>query len=350
MKNFITLIIIFIGILSGQPETVAKTGPAGQMPIAVLTLEGRGISSQEADILTERMRSVLVQDGRYQVVERSQMDVILEEQGFQLSGCVSNECLVQAGLILGVQQMVGGTVGLIGDSYALDIRLFDVESSRILMAVTRNYSGPVDGLLSEVGAVAREISGADPVPAKPVHTPGLITEQSLEHGLAVMEEAFETVGDVIDTTAHHVAKMLKPREKDPDIARGKTRGKLDAQDYNNRFIWFLPTVVASGTVLYSYGEEKLEDQIGAGLIAGIATKWIVNLIAGDPRLPDHLVKKIESESIVFQDNYRRSWQKEVRKIRSNRADSGCILGIAVGYTALNSDDENMPWNRGRQGN
>jgi len=137
---------------SGVEKITVKT------PIAVLTLEGKGVTTQESEILSERLRWALVQDGRYQVVERTQMEIILEEQGFQQSGCLSNECLIQAGLILGVQQMVGGTVGKIGNSYAVDIRLFDVETSEIVKAVSRNHPGAIDGLLAVMGELAVELA------------------------------------------------------------------------------------------------------------------------------------------------------------------------------------------------
>ncbi len=147
---------------NGQDETAIVQSPDTLMPIAVLTMEAKGITQQESEILSERLRSALVQDGRYQVVERSQMETILEEQGFQQSGCTSNECLIEAGLILGVELMVGGSVGKIGDSYAVDIRLFDVTTAEISRAVTRDYRGAIDGLLAIMPAIANELSSDEP--------------------------------------------------------------------------------------------------------------------------------------------------------------------------------------------
>ena len=160
MKQNIIVLFMIIFTLSAQEESITPANEnANQItPIAILTLEGKGITAQESEILSERLRSALVQDGRYQVVERTQMETILKEQGFQQSGCLSNECLIQAGLILGVQQMVGGTVGKIGYSYAVDIRLFDVETSEIIKAVSRNHQGAIDGLLAIMGELAVELA------------------------------------------------------------------------------------------------------------------------------------------------------------------------------------------------
>ncbi|MFH1850962.1 MAG: CsgG/HfaB family protein [Candidatus Neomarinimicrobiota bacterium] len=249
--KYLPVILGLTIILRSQTTPVATTvEPADKpLPIAVLNLEGRGVSAQEADILTERLRSLLVQEGRYQLVERSRMEAILQEQGFQQSACATSECLIQAGQILGVQRMVSGTVGRIGGSYTVDVRLFDVESTQILKAVSRNYSGPVDGLLEALG------------------------------------RAFDTVGQALDTTARSVANLLKPRPKDPDIRRGREQGELDAQDYHNRFVWMVPTLTAAGGMLYNYRDEAIEDQLAAGIVAGFIAKLVFSAIAGDPRLP-----------------------------------------------------------------
>ncbi|MEE9166530.1 MAG: CsgG/HfaB family protein [Candidatus Neomarinimicrobiota bacterium] len=168
MKVLISSILFsgFVSFLSGQETVSSGTPPPDSLTtIAVLPLEGKGISTHESEILTERLRSTLVQDGRYQVVERSQMQEIMREQGFQQTGCISQECLVQAGLILGAMKMVSGTVGRLGQSFAVDVRLFDVETARIVRAVTRDHKGTIDRLLPVITDVGRELAGEGPVTA-----------------------------------------------------------------------------------------------------------------------------------------------------------------------------------------
>ncbi len=201
MKNVLFVLLIISFWVAGQ-----SVGPEASLttPIAVLTLEGKGITQQEAEILTERLRSALVQDGRYQVVERTQMETILAEQGFQQSGCMSNECLIQAGLILGVQQMVGGTVGKIGYSYAVDLRLFDVETSEIIKAVTRNYQGAVDGLLAIMSEIAVELADDGPLsdqqPPEQLSSP---TKSDPGSVVAILENGIKKIKDEFATTTQH---------------------------------------------------------------------------------------------------------------------------------------------------
>ncbi len=131
--------------------------------IAVLDLQGEGVSKSEAKTLTDRLRSKLVNTGVFHVLERDQMDEILGEQGFQQSGCVSDECLVEIGRLVGVEQMVGGSIGKIGQTYTLDLRIIDVQSGRILKTVSDDYRGAADGLLGVLGEAAQKIAGKQTV-------------------------------------------------------------------------------------------------------------------------------------------------------------------------------------------
>ncbi len=127
--------------------------------VAVMDMEGRGISTIEAQTLTDRMRSELVRTGAVTVVERGQMQAILSEQDFQLTGCTSDECAVEIGQLLGVSVMITGSVGKIGSTYTLDLRTIDIETGAIANTMTRDYRGEIDGLLTQVEYISWELVG-----------------------------------------------------------------------------------------------------------------------------------------------------------------------------------------------
>lgn len=124
--------------------------------IAVLRLDGKGLSEVEASILTDRLRSELFQTGKFDVVEREKMNDILREQNFQLVGCTSDECLVKVGELIGVSEMVGGSVSKFGSMYSISIRLISVESGKILQTAVFDHKGAIEGLL-ETGI--RQVAG-----------------------------------------------------------------------------------------------------------------------------------------------------------------------------------------------
>lgn len=127
--------------------------------LAVPDLEGHGISALEAASLADRLRSKLVRTGEVTVVERGQMTQILDEQNFQLTGCTSDECAVEVGPLLGVSQMVAGSIGVLGNTFLLDVRIVDVQTGAIIETMTRNYTGEIEGLIDQIESLAWDIVG-----------------------------------------------------------------------------------------------------------------------------------------------------------------------------------------------
>ena len=119
-----------------------------KISIAVLDFEALMIQDDEAKALTNRTRTELVKTGIYQVVERGQMDEILKEQGFQLSGCTSEACVVEAGQLLGVEKMLAGSVSKVGDIYSIELRLIDVGSGKIEKSDSYDMQGNIGQLLT----------------------------------------------------------------------------------------------------------------------------------------------------------------------------------------------------------
>jgi len=97
--------------------------------IAIIDFEGIGVTNDEARALTQRLTSEMITLEVYQVVERSEMKRLLDEQKFQYSGCVDTKCAVEIGKMIGAKYMVVGSISKIDDIYTIDTRLINVESS-----------------------------------------------------------------------------------------------------------------------------------------------------------------------------------------------------------------------------
>ena len=147
-----------------------------KIPIAVLDFEGKGISQLEASTLTDRLRSYLVAEGNFAVVERGKMDAVLKEQGFQLTGCVSSECAVEVGQLLGVSRMITGGIGKIGKTFTLDARVIDIETGQIIETASLDFSGEIDGLLGEIRTIALKLAGKEVEPPPPEIIPPKVEE------------------------------------------------------------------------------------------------------------------------------------------------------------------------------
>jgi TolB-like protein len=131
-----------------------------QNTIAVLDFKGNGISINEASSISERLRTELFNNGDYRVVERDKLEALLEEQGLNQSGIVSDEYIVNAGSILGVDKVVVGTVNKIGNLYSVSARIVNVKTGEILEAVSYEHSGKLSYLLKTgMKTIAFELLG-----------------------------------------------------------------------------------------------------------------------------------------------------------------------------------------------
>ena len=165
-KTLLFVFLLFGTLLWGQtnqltPETAAQLA-AGKETVAILDFEGRGISQMEAQTLTDRLMSEMVNTNAVIMVERNQMEEIMQEQGFQQSGCTTSECAAEVGALLGVQNMVSGSFGKLGNSYTIDAKLFSVSTGGTIRSVSKTYKGEVDGLLTIIEIVAWELVGLTP--------------------------------------------------------------------------------------------------------------------------------------------------------------------------------------------
>lgn len=153
--------VIILVILVSNP---CFTQIGGRTKVAVMTLESSGIDQSALISLTDRFRSELINTGRFDVMERGKMDEILREQGFQQSGaCNTNECLVQAGKMLGVARMIAGSVGRVGKIYTVSARVIDIEIGRVLISKTEDCDCPVEKVLTEsMRNLAQKVVGLTP--------------------------------------------------------------------------------------------------------------------------------------------------------------------------------------------
>ena len=165
LKRSIILISV-LNVMWGQETTLnAETAAQlaeGKQTVAILDFEGRGINQMEAATLTDRLMSEMVSTDAVIMVERNQMNEILQEQGLQQSGCTSSECAAEVGALLGVQNMVSGSFGKLGNTYTVDAKMFSVETGATIRSSSKTHKGDVDGLLVIIEVVAWELVGLQP--------------------------------------------------------------------------------------------------------------------------------------------------------------------------------------------
>ena len=117
--------------------------------IAVVDFTGNNVSEGDCRALTDRLRTELFNTKYFKVIEREMMEQILVEQGFQQSGCTTNECMVEVGKLIGVEKIIGGSISQIGNIFSISSRIVNVETGEIENTAVFDQTGNIGLLLTE---------------------------------------------------------------------------------------------------------------------------------------------------------------------------------------------------------
>lgn len=113
----------------GSAEPALK--PGVPVKIAIMGFEGKGISDEIADVCVGSLTNALSNVDYITLVERRQIEKIVNEQKFQLSGLTEEEG-VEVGKISKADMVLLGNVGRLGSSLVLSARLISVTTGKVL--------------------------------------------------------------------------------------------------------------------------------------------------------------------------------------------------------------------------
>jgi TolB-like protein len=222
VKLFCALVLVFScglcwgqpGPLNASPSRLAPTKTPGKINIAVINMKNAsGVSSGETEVISDRLRSELFNTGKVNVMERDQMQEILKEQGFQQSGACTNEaCMVEIGQLLGVEQLITGSLGKVGSMFLVNLRVIDVKTAKIMKVVSVDIKGDLDEVVTKLPGVASQLvaSEAPPQPAQPVTIEKKEEVKKEEPKPAAVEEKKE---EPAQATAPEVSDERKEKNK-----------------------------------------------------------------------------------------------------------------------------------------
>ena len=137
---------------SSKPEL-----PPERISISITDFEARaGVQSAEAETVADALGALLTQTGRFTVVDRKQIQAVLQEQGFQQAQGLQGQAA--KGNLLVVRKFITGSLSKLGDNYILNVKMTDVESSRIDLSLSRTYDDDLEDIMDEfLPSVAMEI-------------------------------------------------------------------------------------------------------------------------------------------------------------------------------------------------
>lgn len=132
--------------------------PATRLKLAVLDLKDNGVGAEAASLLTGIVCNKLSSFGLFDVISREDIkNILTHEEDRILLGCSDEQCLVKLGGALGADDLVAGTVGMVGTRYVIGLQRIEMRGARVAKRVERQFDGSRERLLEEIANAAHQV-------------------------------------------------------------------------------------------------------------------------------------------------------------------------------------------------
>jgi hypothetical protein len=105
--------------------------------IAVISIASAG--PEEGEFAVEELILFLVSSKKYSIVDRRSLELVREEQNFQLSGEVDDDTAVSIGHLTGAEIVITGSISPYGAAKYLRLKALDVETGQIRAMSSRRF-------------------------------------------------------------------------------------------------------------------------------------------------------------------------------------------------------------------
>lgn len=164
-RSTVFTIIGSLALFGGSLQAQGKPG-VGIIPF---TNSATGKSNEELAPLSKGLADMAIEEllpnPSIRVVERAQMNKIMEEQKLSADGKVDPATVVRMGKIVGARYMITGAFITMGNQLVLTMKAFDVETTEIVW--TGSVTGKTDNILVLINQVAAKASKGLNLPPLP---------------------------------------------------------------------------------------------------------------------------------------------------------------------------------------
>lgn len=145
----IALTVFFVMRLSAQYKPVVVIAP----------FDAKGVSKDEADVITEIFTSEYAGTGKANVVDRNSFDKIRAQLSFQTSDWSNTEKVAQLGKALNASQVVVGQLLKFREQIVATIKIIDVNTTTILASHTEKVSD-IESLFDKTSDICEKLAKA----------------------------------------------------------------------------------------------------------------------------------------------------------------------------------------------
>ena len=122
------------------------------------------ITEREVLVLSSKFRTAIIKTNKYRVLERENVEAVLEEHNFSLqdfADCSGGQCAIKLGGLLSAQKLIIGDIGRLGKTYSITAKIIDTSTGLVEEngTVDEVYRGKDEGLIKVFGVIAKKLTG-----------------------------------------------------------------------------------------------------------------------------------------------------------------------------------------------
>jgi hypothetical protein len=159
-----------VATTSGDPSALeAESAPKAAKPcqIAIMSLQTKGLPPEQAhvpELLSDSMATEIASATSCRVITQADIMEMLDFEATKAACAEGSEsCLAEIGGALGVERVIGGSLGVLGSSFKLQIKLQNVAQGRVEKRVDRTIKGDPELLDLAARNAARELFDLPPL-------------------------------------------------------------------------------------------------------------------------------------------------------------------------------------------
>jgi|GEM_PF-1451644 len=134
--------------------------PKGPMSFAVMDFTTAGIDAEISQSLATVLSSEIRKIEGASVISKEDIRAMIDLEAQKSAlGCADESCLAELGDALGVERLVVGSVGKVGSTYVVGLRLINTTDSSVENRVTESFDGQESQLIPAVVYASRKLLG-----------------------------------------------------------------------------------------------------------------------------------------------------------------------------------------------
>ncbi|MBI5525729.1 MAG: hypothetical protein HY897_05300 [Deltaproteobacteria bacterium] len=151
----------------GQKRPAGKDGPSKKTPerptlIVFNIVPEKGVEKGAANLLTELVLDRVTKLQKHVVIGQKDIEKMVSWEKEKLKLCTEGSCLAEIAGAMGADLYVEGSIGVMGDSYMINLKLMDARGVRVIERTTEVVKKDENAAVDAVGRCVGAIMGAPP--------------------------------------------------------------------------------------------------------------------------------------------------------------------------------------------